>query len=69
MQVVWMLEFMHNATVFMDPTFGTNAQRYHLFIIIMFDRHRQDLLMSYHKPINGSQFDSMVVTIEGTNCE
>jgi hypothetical protein len=22
--------------------------------------------MGYHKPINGSQFDSMVVTIEGT---
>ncbi len=70
MQVVWMSEFIHNGAFFMDPTFGNNVQRYLLFIIIMFDHHRQDLLMAWvHKPINKSQFDSMVVTIEGTNCE
>jgi hypothetical protein len=47
MQVVWMLEFIHNGAFFMDPTLGTNVQRYHLFIIIMFDHHRQELLMAW----------------------
>jgi len=47
MQVAWMLEFGHNRTFPVDATFGTNVQRYHLSIVIMFDHHWQHLPMAW----------------------
>jgi hypothetical protein len=64
-QVAWMLEFGHNRTLPMDATFGTNVQRYNLSIVIMFDHH----VYQWHGLSQVGKFDSMVVTIEGMNCE